>query len=506
MSLAAPSMVARRLRVLVEMRPALDGHSGIPQETRLLFCGLAGLPEVEVIGLLQSGNLLMAPGLPMGADGVAGDLPAERRVDLLSRVLVSLQQHPRIGRIEHARRMLKFGWRACTWFLSGLFGRSVRLTFFDPAKFEDFIWRSLFAKSLPPADLPTVTTRPFWLVDAPWSLSHRVGVAASAWGHAVYPRLRTKGVAVMIAETPFPGRVERGTTLVVRYHDSIPLLMPHTIKNMGLHRAAHYEALKRNVRDGAWFACVSESTRLDLLAVFPQLQQRAVTIPNMVSHHFHPETEGPGRVPEVVWARKNRGAPFAGGAPVVLGEDGSFTYLLMVATVEPRKNHLMLLEAWERLRSHGFPHLNLVLVGSLGWGHDGIEQRFAPWLERGGLHLLEGVPSDDLRLLYRHAAVTVCPSLGEGFDFPGVEAMRSGGVVAASDIPVHRDVFDDACAYFGAYAAQELAAVVTRLMQPEAEGERQGLRARGLAVAERYLPEHVIPQWQRFLRELSLVR
>jgi len=45
------------------------------------------------------------------------------------------------------------------------------------------------------------------------------------------------------------------------------------------------------------------------------------------------------------------------------------------------------------------------------------------------------VPAEALRLLFRQAVVTVCPSVGEGFDFSGVEAMRCGGVVAASDIP-----------------------------------------------------------------------
>ncbi|MDR7927306.1 hypothetical protein RIE95_09980 [Acidithiobacillus thiooxidans] len=49
--------------------------------------------------------------------------------------------------------------------------------------------------------------------------------------------------------------------------------------------------------------------------------------------------------------------------------------------------------------------------------------------------MLHSVPAEALRLLFRQAVVTVCPSVGEGFDFSGVEAMRCGGVVAASDIP-----------------------------------------------------------------------
>src|SRR5690606_12301153 len=106
----------------------------------------------------------------------------------------------------------------------------------------------------------------------------------------------------------------------------------------------------------------------------------------------------------------------------------------------PRKNHLALLSAWECLRATTHADLGLVLVGSLGWDHSRITRRFLPALEAGGLHVLEEVPPAELRVLYRHARLTVCPSVSEGFDFSGVEATRCNGVVVASDIPVHREV------------------------------------------------------------------
>jgi glycosyltransferase involved in cell wall biosynthesis len=224
----------------------------------------------------------------------------------------------------------------------------------------------------------------------------------------------------------------------------------------------------------------------------------------MVSHHFEPEQAPATRVPEVVWSRKNRNAPNEGGAAIDTADldGGALPYLLMVSTIEPRKNHLALLDAWERLRVDRFPHLNLVCVGSLGWEHEAILRRFAPWLRRGGLHLLSDVPAADLRLLYRHALATVCPSLGEGFDFSGVEAMRSGGVVAASDLRVHRDVYAGAAEYFSPYSADELVATLTRLIEPEGAARRDALRVEGLRVAAQYRPEQVLPQWQEFLRRV----
>lgn len=493
------------MKVLLEMRPALDGHAGIPQEARLLFRGLAGQPGIDVIGLIQSGNLVVEAGLPLRAGAMVPQHDSAAQIDRLSRVVVSLQQGPASHRLEYLRRrFLQFAGPMGAA-AGALVGRRVRLSGFDAAHFKDFVWRSMFAKSLPVEDFDIVTGREFRVMRWPWSMLNAVGVATGALGHAVYPRLDTRGIDVLVVETPYPGRVSGVTRLVVRYHDAIPLLMPHTIKDRGYHRAIHFRALQRNAADGAWFACVSEATRQDLLSVLPQAEPRALTIPNMISPQFAPEPAPADRVPEIIWSRKNRGAPHEGGAGVA-DEDlagGDLPYLLMVSTIEPRKNHLALLDAWELLRAGGFPRLNLVCVGSMGWEHQTIVQRFAPWLRRGGLHLLENVPTADLRLLYRHAQATVCPSLGEGFDFAGVEAMRSGGVVAASDLRVHRDVYGAAAEYFSAYSPQEMAAAIARVIGPDAAPHRAALRDAGAAVAAQYLPQRVMPQWADFLGRLA---
>jgi glycosyltransferase involved in cell wall biosynthesis len=486
------------MKVLLDMRPALDGYSGIPQETRLLFRGLAALPEVTVSGLMQSSNLLLDAGLPEHGPALS---PAQA-IDRLSRVVVSLQQGPSSHRLEHLRKRLMLALGSAAVAAGGQLGLRTRLSRFEAAHFKDYVWRALFAKTLPVEDLDAVIAQDFRVLRWPWAYAHAVGVATAGWGHACYPRLDTRGFDVLLAETPFPGRVSSGTGMVVRYHDAVPLLMPHTIKDRGYHRAMHFQALKRNASDGAWFSCVSEATRQDLLSVLPELEPRTVTIPNMISASYFAETAEATRVPEVIWSRKNRQvaqqgavAPAAGGAPI--------RYLLMVCTVEPRKNHQALVDAWELLRSERDPDLQLVCVGGLGWEHQSIMKRLAPWLQRGGLHLLEDVPAADLRLLYRHASATVCPSFGEGFDFSGVEAMGSGGVVAASDIRVHQDVYGPAADYFSAYDVRGMADVIGRLIDPTAQGAREARVALGLRTAEQYRPAAVMPQWQAFLQRLA---
>jgi glycosyltransferase involved in cell wall biosynthesis len=483
-------------KILLELRPALDGHAGIPQETRLLFRALTQLSGVQVEGLLQSSTRVLATGLPAGRHAWSRD----RQINRLSRVVVSLQTRGDATRLERVLAGVGLALAPARALSRALVGLRMPLSRFEPEAFRDFVWRALFERTLPPSDFDLVTSAGFRVARLPWTALHAGALATRKFGHALYPQLDTKGVDVMIAETPYPGRVRRPTRLIVRYHDAIPLLMPHTISDKAYHQASHYQALRRNVQDGAWFACVSDATRNDLVSIFPEAASRAVTIPNMVSRHYYPEAAGPQRIPEIMRVRRHAG--IEGGGPVIQRGNEPIPYLLMVSTIEPRKNHLTLLAAWEHLRASGHGDLQLVFIGSLGWDHKSIVKRFRPWLARGGLHLLEDVPSDDIRLLYRHARITVCPSFGEGFDYSGVEAMCSGGVVAASDIPVHREVFGDAAAYFSPYSAAEMAQVLDGLMREDAGTRRDQLAREGGQVAQRYRPDRLLPAWQAFIDQV----
>src|SRR5437588_1757060 len=392
---------------------------------------------------------------------------------------------------------------------------SVKLWSFRGKYFEDFIWRTLFAKSLPAADFDLVTAANHLVCRAPWDTMQRAGLNSLTFRRtAKYPKLRTRGVDIFIAQTPYPGRVLRGTSLIVRYHDALPVFMPHTIPNKSLHQAIHFHALAANVRAGARFACISQATRNDLLRVFPKAEQQAVVIHNMVSHHYFNERSAAELVPGIVRSRLHEGDS-AKGVDVqpkflTLREQESFyarclqkrpfRYLLPVATIEPRKNHARLLAAWEVLKAETDPDLKLVVVGGLGWDYALTLRGFRPWIERGQLFMLNAVPAPDLRVLYQHAAATVCPSLGEGFDFSGVESMRSGGVVIASGIAVHREVYRDAAVYFNPYSTASLVEAVKSVVHAsDSTTVQEGLRLVGQEVSARYLPERILPQWQRFL-------
>jgi glycosyltransferase involved in cell wall biosynthesis len=325
-------------------------------------------------------------------------------------------------------------------------------------------------------------------------------------------KLDTSDFNIFIGQTPYPARISKNTKMIVRYHDAIPIFMPHTIPDQFLHQASHFNALLSNVKYGAWFACVSEATRQDLLKLFPDVVNRSVVIYNMVSHHYFKENSSFDLVPQIIRTRRSNHPELSPKFLLQREQENFFNrylpkigdkYLLIVSTIEPRKNHARLLAAWEVLKVEIDPKIKLVVVGTFGWNMSNMLKNFYTWIERGELFILDSVPSPDLRVLYRHAAATVCPSLGEGFDFSGVESMACGGITVASDISVHREIYDDAAEYFNPYSTSDLVSALKKVLyNSDAEAVRQQLMQRGDNIVNRYTPENILPKWKEFIHKL----
>lgn len=510
-----------KISVLLEMRPALEGFAGIPQEVRLLFRGLCKIDSVQVTGMLQTSHKILAKGTPEKKRWLARELKQDKKINKHSRVIISMAEKPYRTLFDKIVDFLEKKLYSTALTLETIFfGHRIKLTKFEPTNFEDFIWRTMFSKTLPASDFWLVTKSSYRVNSVPWHVMHMVGLGTlNVRSSPKYPQLNTSSFNIFIGQTPYPGNISPKTKMVIRYHDAIPVFMPHTISDKSIHQATHFYALQSNVKAGAWFACVSEATRQDLLRLFPEAADRAIVIHNMVSHHYFEDDSSFDLVPGIIRSRYYGFDPDAkdlGLAPkfLTLREQESFfqknlpkkddKYLLIVSTIEPRKNHLRLLAAWEVIKAEIDPDIKLVIVGTLGWDYKTIQKSFKTWIDRGQLFMLNAVPAPDLRILYRHAAATVCPSLGEGFDFSGVESMASGGITIASDIPVHREVYGEAAEYFDPYSTASLVKGLKKVLyDKDSQTLRDEMREQGRETSKHYQPETILPQWEDFLQRIT---
>lgn len=133
---------------------------------------------------------------------------------------------------------------------------------------------------------------------------------------------------------------------------------------------------------------------------------------------------------------------------------------LMVSTIEPRKNHDYLLDAFDHAWANG-SKARLCIAGRIGWKCDALLARIRnhPELNRR-LFMFNDLSDTSLEHAYAHASALVFPSFVEGFGLPLVEAMQRGLPAMGSDIPVFREIGGEFMAYFDLQSPQSLADLV----------------------------------------------
>ena len=148
-----------------------------------------------------------------------------------------------------------------------------------------------------------------------------------------------------------------------------------------------------------------------------------------------------------------------GAWPAGLTAGEASTYI-MVGTIEPRKGHAVVLEAFERLWAAGRDD-RLLIVGKIGWSVDALMQRCAAHPELGRrLFIVHNASDVMLAEAYGFVRAAIIASEIEGFGLPLVEALHKGLPVIASDIPVFREIAGEAALYFAVGDASSLADTV----------------------------------------------
>jgi glycosyltransferase involved in cell wall biosynthesis len=222
--------------------------------------------------------------------------------------------------------------------------------------------------------------------------------------------------------------------------------------------------LKQSIAAASAIGTVSEASQSDIMSILGVARERTALLPCAAHPFCQPASS---EMVTAVRARHGLQRP----------------YVLTVGTLEPRKNLLTLLRAFDRLEADAQEH-DLVVVGGRGW----LDRQLVRALEtRSGskrVRWLGYVPESDLVSLYTGADLFVFVSTLEGFGLPVLEAMACGTPVIASDVAALREVGGDVPRFVAPRDDAALARAIA-----EALRDRDGsaaARAAGLERAQRF--------------------
>lgn len=155
--------------------------------------------------------------------------------------------------------------------------------------------------------------------------------------------------------------------------------------------------------------------------------------------------------------------------------DGGFRYA-MIGTVEPRKGHALVLDAFERRWAAG-DEVALTVVGKMGWAEPVVVERLRRHAELGRrLRIVEDADDAALQAILASSDATIIASAIEGFGLPLVESLAADLPVIASDIPVFREIGGASVLTFAVGDGQALIDVM-RAFERDPDRYREAARA-----------------------------
>jgi glycosyltransferase involved in cell wall biosynthesis len=166
---------------------------------------------------------------------------------------------------------------------------------------------------------------------------------------------------------------------------------------------------------------------------------------NALKEYFGTGPNGSDRKPKICVATPGV-RPFVTQMPATPPPDRP--YFVILGTIEPRKNHLLLLNLWSRLATSMVLPPRLLVVGKRGWENEQVLDMLERSRRlRGLVEECNRLADSEIGSVLVHARALLLPSLAEGFGLPLAEALASGVPVICSDIPVFREVGRDAPDY-----------------------------------------------------------
>jgi glycosyltransferase involved in cell wall biosynthesis len=252
-------------------------------------------------------------------------------------------------------------------------------------------------------------------------------------------------------------------------HDLIPITHPEFCR--AGEREKHLKRM-RTVLELAQGVITNSQATLDSLALFAESEQRVLP-PATTAFLASPDMPAaPGRRP------------------------ADRPYFVVLGTIEPRKNHLLLLQVWRRLVERmGKQAPLLVIVGQIGWECENILDLLERCEQlRGHVLQLPACSDTDLANWLRHARALLFPSFVEGFGLPLVESLELGTPVIASDLTVFHEIAGDIPEYLDPLDGMGWMSMIIEYSARESR-----VRNRQLQRMSRF----VAPTWEKHFKQVD---
>jgi glycosyltransferase involved in cell wall biosynthesis len=229
---------------------------------------------------------------------------------------------------------------------------------------------------------------------------------------------------------------------------------------------------------------VSENTKRDLMAICKVKEEKIKVIYSGILESFTRLDLNDPRVIKIK-EKYNLAKPF----------------ILFLATIEPRKNIIGLVKAFEILKENNkYSDLQLVIAGGQGWKALPIIKAIKSSLVQEDIIMLDYVGALDRVGLYNLAKVFSFPSFYEGFGFPPLEAMACGTPVVTSANSSLGEIVGDAGILVDPFNPESIALGLKTIL--DSEDLAKELSLRGVARARKFNWENTAREYLNLFEEL----
>lgn len=280
------------------------------------------------------------------------------------------------------------------------------------------------------------------------------------------PLLYLKGADVIHYTAHYTSFLKlKGIKYVFTVHDMTAWKAPETLPMRVW--PSHKNVIKKAIMKADLIITPTKAVKQDIIDIFPQIKADKI----LPCCHYGKEPQA--NRDDIITSRAYE------------------KYFLFVGTLEKRKNILTLIKAFSKFtRNNGNKDFKLILVGKKGFGFDELLEAIVAENVKDSVVFKGYMEDDELQTLYNTAAAFIMPSLYEGFGIPVLEAMALGAPVIASDIPVLREVAEDAAYFYGAPEDVERLSVALQAVI-EDKALRDSMIQKGLLRAKHFTPAKV---------------